>query len=523
MAARMSGYTGEHAPLFASVIEFIHTATLVHDDIIDESDMRRGRQAVHSRWGNDVTVLLGDFLYIKSMSMALTRDSLDFIRLLCEVTLRMIEGELYQLTKNGIVDLSEDEHFEIIRRKTAYLFAGSARIGGMLGPGTNTEQEDALWDYGLNIGMAFQLVDDLLDFTGEEDALGKPVGGDLREGKMTLPVIHLLASGEARAADAHPQDRQRAERVALTNGASCGTCSRNIGRLNTRAASRQTLSSARRRRSRFFRPAPSVTRSCSCQITCCRGIGELPPKPHRGTPSSHSLSRRAVLRPQRSRDSRRRIRRAHGGARAPRGGQPRPRHHRLSNAARQRPRRPQDSTRSSMREPMLSLDNAYSEEELREFDARVRRGLLAAGEPAAEVDYVAELKIDGLSLALTYENGTLVRGATRGDGVRGEEVTSNVRTIRAIPLKLKTGRGSGARDMPRLDRAAPPDPRSRDPRRSLSASESVRTHQQGEDDAGEPLFAEPAQRRRGNDAQPRSGTRREARVERVDVSVGRRT
>jgi octaprenyl-diphosphate synthase len=199
MSARMSGYTGEHAPLFASVIEFIHTATLVHDDIIDESDMRRGRQAVHSRWGNDVTVLLGDFLYIKSMSLALSRDSLDFIRLLCEVTLRMIEGELYQLTKNGIVDLSEDEHFEIIRRKTAYLFAGSARIGGMLGPGTNTEQEDALWDYGLNIGMAFQLVDDLLDFTGEEDALGKPVGGDLREGKMTLPVIHLLASGDARA------------------------------------------------------------------------------------------------------------------------------------------------------------------------------------------------------------------------------------------------------------------------------------------------------------------------------------
>ena len=199
MSARMSGYAGEHAALFASVIEFIHTATLVHDDIIDESDMRRGRQAVHSRWGSDVTVLLGDFLYIKSMSMALSRDSLDFIRLLCEVTLRMIEGELYQLTKNGIVDLSEDEHFEIIRRKTAFLFAGSARIGGMLGPGTNTEQEDALWDYGLNIGMAFQLVDDLLDFTGEEDALGKPVGGDLREGKMTLPVIHLLASGDARA------------------------------------------------------------------------------------------------------------------------------------------------------------------------------------------------------------------------------------------------------------------------------------------------------------------------------------
>jgi octaprenyl-diphosphate synthase len=199
MAARMTGYAGDHGALYAAVVEFIHTATLVHDDIIDDSELRRGRLAVHSRWGNDITVLLGDYLYIKSMAMALTYDTLDIVRLLCDVTLKMIEGELYQLTKNGVVDLSEDEHFEIIRRKTAYLFAGCARIGGMLGPGTTTEHEDALWDYGLNIGTAFQLVDDLLDFTGEEDALGKPVGGDLREGKMTLPVIHLLASGDARA------------------------------------------------------------------------------------------------------------------------------------------------------------------------------------------------------------------------------------------------------------------------------------------------------------------------------------
>lgn len=198
MAARMSGYSGDHGALYASVVEFIHTATLVHDDIIDASELRRGRQAAHSRWGNDVTVLLGDFLYIKAMSLALTQDSLDFIRLLCDVTLRMIEGELYQLTKNGVVDLTEEEHLDIIRRKTAYLFAGSAKIGGMLGTATR-EQLDALWEYGFNIGMAFQLVDDLLDFTGEEVVLGKPVGGDLREGKMTLPVIHLLARGEARA------------------------------------------------------------------------------------------------------------------------------------------------------------------------------------------------------------------------------------------------------------------------------------------------------------------------------------
>jgi octaprenyl-diphosphate synthase len=191
MAARMAGYSGELGPMYGSVVEFIHTATLVHDDIIDESELRRGRPAAHSRWGNDVTVLLGDFLYIKSMSLALTQDSLDFIRLLCDVTLRMIEGELYQLTKNGVVDLSEEEHLDIVRRKTAYLFAGSAKIGGMLGPATR-EQQEALWEYGFNIGMAFQLIDDLLDYTGEEVVLGKPVGGDLREGKMTLAVIHLL-------------------------------------------------------------------------------------------------------------------------------------------------------------------------------------------------------------------------------------------------------------------------------------------------------------------------------------------
>jgi len=198
MAARMAGYTGEAAVLYASVIEFIHTATLVHDDIIDESELRRGREAVHTRWGNHVTVLFGDFLYLKSMSLALTQDSLEIIRLLCDVTLRIVEGEIYQLTKNGVVDLTEEEHFDIMRRKTAYLFAGSARIGGMLGTSTR-EQQEALWEYGLNIGMAFQIADDVLDFTGEEVALGKPVGGDLRDGKVTLPIIHLLGRGEARA------------------------------------------------------------------------------------------------------------------------------------------------------------------------------------------------------------------------------------------------------------------------------------------------------------------------------------
>jgi octaprenyl-diphosphate synthase len=191
MAARLCGYTGDRSILNAAVVEFIHTATLVHDDIIDEAETRRGRLAAHSRWGNDVTVLLGDYLYIRSMGMALTQDTLEVVRLLCEVTLRMIEGELYQLTKTGDATITEEEHLEIIRRKTAFLFAGCAEIGGLLGEAT-PERCAALRDYGFNLGIAFQIVDDVLDFTADAAALGKPIGGDLREGKVTLPVILLL-------------------------------------------------------------------------------------------------------------------------------------------------------------------------------------------------------------------------------------------------------------------------------------------------------------------------------------------
>jgi octaprenyl-diphosphate synthase len=205
MASRLSGYQGDRAVLYAAVVEFIHTATLVHDDIIDDSDVRRGRLAVHSRWGNDITVLLGDYLYIKSMALALTHDTLDIVRVLCDVTLKMIEGELYQLTKNGDAAIGEEEHFEIIRRKTAYLFGGCAEIGGMLGD-VGTERNQALREYGFNLGIAFQLVDDLLDFTGDARAVGKPVGGDLREGKVTLPIIHMLQQAPGGGAAAIVRD-----------------------------------------------------------------------------------------------------------------------------------------------------------------------------------------------------------------------------------------------------------------------------------------------------------------------------
>jgi octaprenyl-diphosphate synthase len=191
MAARLCGYTGDRGVLNAAVVEFIHTATLVHDDIIDDATTRRGRMTAHSRWGSDITVLLGDYLYIRSMAMALTQDTLEVVRLLCDVTLRMIEGELYQLTKTGDIAVSEDEHFEIIRRKTAYLFSGCAEIGGLLGE-CRPEQRVALREYGFDLGIAFQIVDDVLDYMADQTALGKPIGGDLREGKVTLPIILLL-------------------------------------------------------------------------------------------------------------------------------------------------------------------------------------------------------------------------------------------------------------------------------------------------------------------------------------------
>jgi octaprenyl-diphosphate synthase len=200
LACRLAGYRGDRAILLASVVEFIHTATLLHDDIIDEATVRRGRSSVNTRWGNDVTVLLGDFLYTKSMSMALSQDNLKILRLLSDTTLRMIEGEILEIERNGKLEVTEDEHVDLVRRKTADLFAACTRIGAMLA-GVSEEKERALASYGLNLGICFQMVDDLLDFTAEEKTLGKPVANDLREGKLTLPMIFLLRKAGPAAAD----------------------------------------------------------------------------------------------------------------------------------------------------------------------------------------------------------------------------------------------------------------------------------------------------------------------------------
>jgi octaprenyl-diphosphate synthase len=198
LASRLCGHRSERAILLASVVEFIHTATLLHDDIIDGATLRRGRSTVNSRWGNDVTVLLGDLLYAKSMRMALSQENLPILRLLSDVTALMTEGEILGIARRADRSVSADDHLDIIKRKTAYLFGACTEIGALLA-GIEDERRQALASYGLNLGICFQMVDDLLDFTGNEAVLGKPVVSDLREGRLTLPAIYLLrrAGGDA--------------------------------------------------------------------------------------------------------------------------------------------------------------------------------------------------------------------------------------------------------------------------------------------------------------------------------------
>lgn len=194
LAAKVFGEEVDDSVIkMATVMEFLHTATLVHDDVIDGAEMRRGRRAVSSQWGNETAVLMGDWLYMTAFETALQQRNLDLLDTLTEATRKMTEGELIQLTLIGNTRITEEQHLEIVTRKTAYLFSASCKVGGILRGGT-PEQRRALADYGLNLGIAFQLVDDLLDFTSNVEKLGKPVLSDLREGKVTLPLIRLLRS-----------------------------------------------------------------------------------------------------------------------------------------------------------------------------------------------------------------------------------------------------------------------------------------------------------------------------------------
>src|SRR5262249_48668243 len=193
LSAKVFGECDYAVIRMATVIELLHTATLVHDDIIDGSELRRGRQAVSTQWGNDTAVLMGDWLYMSAYETALQQRDLEILDTLTEATRKMTEGELIQLTLVGNTRITEEQHLEIVTRKTGYLFSASCRVGAIM-RGASAEQRQALADYGLNLGIAFQLVDDLLDFTSNVEKLGKPVLSDLREGKVTLPLIRLLRS-----------------------------------------------------------------------------------------------------------------------------------------------------------------------------------------------------------------------------------------------------------------------------------------------------------------------------------------
>ncbi|HET6647487.1 MAG TPA: polyprenyl synthetase family protein [Pyrinomonadaceae bacterium] len=175
----------------ATVMEFLHTATLVHDDIIDEADTRRDRPTVNALYGNDTAVLMGDWLYMSAFETSLAERSLPILDILTAVTRKMTEGELLQLNLLGRTDVPESQYLDVLQRKTAYLFSACCEVGALLG-GADDKQRQALADYGLNLGTAFQLVDDLLDFTASEDALGKATGVDLIAGKVTLPLIYML-------------------------------------------------------------------------------------------------------------------------------------------------------------------------------------------------------------------------------------------------------------------------------------------------------------------------------------------
>ncbi len=175
----------------ATVMEMLHTATLVHDDIIDNADFRRNRSSVNARFGNQAAVLMGDWLYMSAFETSLQERSLEILDILTNLTRKMTEGELIQLTLLGNVEITEEQYFDVLTRKTAYLFSGCCEIGGILA-GASIDQRSALRDFGMNLGIAFQMADDLFDFTADQNVIGKAAGADLLEGKMTLPLIRLV-------------------------------------------------------------------------------------------------------------------------------------------------------------------------------------------------------------------------------------------------------------------------------------------------------------------------------------------
>lgn len=194
LSSQAVGYRGDNHLKLAAVIEFLHTATLLHDDVVDTSDMRRGRRTANARWGNAPSVLVGDFLYARAFEMMVELQSLPIMNVLSHATAVIAEGEVMQLVNVRNPDLAEEQYMKVIHNKTAMLFEAASHTGALLA-GAGPEQEQALKDYGKHLGLAFQLVDDVLDYRGDADTMGKNVGDDLAEGKTTLPLIHAMAHG----------------------------------------------------------------------------------------------------------------------------------------------------------------------------------------------------------------------------------------------------------------------------------------------------------------------------------------
>ncbi|MCG8619017.1 MAG: polyprenyl synthetase family protein, partial [Desulfobacterales bacterium] len=199
-AARMCGYATGEEILFSTIFEYLHAATLLHDDVVDGADMRRGKPAAHTRWDAPKVVLTGDFLLARALNVAARTGSPKVISVIARITQEMSQGEIDQLENKGRPDLSEDEYNRIIERKTAVLIQGACRSGAIVANAPD-EKENALKDYGYHLGMAFQMADDLLDYTATAEDLGKNPGADIREGKLTLPLIRSLEN-------AGPEDRE---------------------------------------------------------------------------------------------------------------------------------------------------------------------------------------------------------------------------------------------------------------------------------------------------------------------------
>lgn len=196
LAGRACGGHGAEHHQLAAIIEFIHTSTLLHDDVIDESDLRRGRSTANAIWGNAASVLVGDFLYSRSFQLMVELDRMEVMRILADATNRIAEGEVLQLLHVRNPDVDEAAYLQVIERKTAVLFAAGTRLGA-LASGADEAVQQRLHDYGLQLGYAFQIADDMLDYSAEGAALGKNLGDDLAEGKATLPLIHAMAHADA--------------------------------------------------------------------------------------------------------------------------------------------------------------------------------------------------------------------------------------------------------------------------------------------------------------------------------------